>query len=83
MFYCRSDRKRQAEQSQAIKAKKRNEHIAARSDAKKNKKLGLKPKGDKDKAPARGKSGGYKGKNPDQGDKAGGDKGKGKKRPGF
>ena len=83
MVLCRSDRKRQAEQSQAIKAKKRNEHITARSDAKKNKKLGLKPKGDKDKAPGRGKSGGYKGKNPDQNEKAGGDKGKGKKRPGF
>ena len=73
----RGDRKRQAEQSQAIKAKKRNEHIAARSDAKKNKKLGLKPKGDKDKGASKGKSGGYKGKKPDQ------DKGKGKARPGF
>ncbi|KAG7561938.1 hypothetical protein FFLO_02578 [Filobasidium floriforme] len=71
-----SDRKRQAEQSQAIKAKKRNEHIAARSDAKKNKKLGLKPKGDKDKGAGKAKSG-YKGKKPDQ------DKGKGKPRPGF
>jgi hypothetical protein len=72
----RSERKRQADHSQAIKAKKRNENIANRSEAKKNKKLGLKPKGDKDKAGGKGKPG-YKGK------PAGKPDGKGKGKPGF
>lgn len=43
----RSDRKEELRNSQAVKAKKRNENISNRNEAKKNKKMGLKPKGDK------------------------------------
>ncbi|KAI5451640.1 hypothetical protein NCC49_001621 [Naganishia albida] len=42
-----SDRKEELRNSAAVKAKKRNENINSRNEAKKNKKLGLKPKGDK------------------------------------
>jgi len=59
------DRKKAAHASQAIKIKKRNENIASRSEARKNKKLGLKPKGDKDKSKRKDGAGGkkYQGKN--------------------
>jgi hypothetical protein len=53
----RSDRKEDLRNSAAVKAKKRNENINSRNEAKKNKKMGLKPKGDKDKKKGGGKGG--------------------------
>ncbi|KAJ9119082.1 hypothetical protein QFC22_003573 [Naganishia vaughanmartiniae] len=52
-----SDRKEEIQNSQAVKAKKRNENITSRIDARKNKKLGLKPKGDKEKKKGGGRPG--------------------------
>ncbi|KAJ9105981.1 hypothetical protein QFC19_003316 [Naganishia cerealis] len=52
-----SDRKEELQNSQAVKAKKRNENITSRIDARKNKKLGLKPKGDKEKKKGGGRPG--------------------------
>jgi hypothetical protein len=41
---CRAERKKTLEKSQAAAAKKRNDNIAARSEARKNKRLGIKVK---------------------------------------
>lgn len=66
----RVERKKTLAQAQATAIKKRNDNIASRNEARRNKKLGIKKKaGDK------GKGG--------VGGKKGGDRGKGKSRPGF
>ncbi|KAK8850345.1 hypothetical protein IAR55_004263 [Kwoniella newhampshirensis] len=65
-----SERKREIEKSNAIAIKKRNENIAKRVDAKRDKRLGIKDKGGSKKKARPGfegkkGKGGYKGKNKD------------------
>jgi hypothetical protein len=67
------ERKKQLEQGQAAKAKKRDDNIAKRVDARRNKRLGIKPKEDKN-TRDKGKTGGKTG---------GGGKGAKGGRPGF
>lgn len=56
-----SERKLEAQKAMDIKIKKRNDNIAARSDARKNKKMGLKPKGDKAAGAGKKKRPGFEG----------------------
>ncbi|TXT10769.1 hypothetical protein VHUM_02274 [Vanrija humicola] len=61
------ERKRTLEKAQAASIKKRNDNIAARADGKRNKRLGIKDKGDK-KAGGKSKKGrpGFEGKSKDK-----------------
>lgn len=88
----RADRKREIQATQSIAIKKRNDNIASKLQARKDKKMGIKKK-DAPKGAKKGTGKGYQGKNKDNdrdggggggGKSKGGDKGGAKKgRPGF
>jgi hypothetical protein len=84
----RADRKREIVATQSIAIKKRNDNIASKLQARKDKKMGVKKK-DAPKGAKKGTGKGYQGKNKDNDRDAGpakgkgGDKGGKKGRPGF
>lgn len=55
--WCRSERKKTIEKSSAASIKKRNDNIASRIDAKKNKKTGKDKSKDKGKGKGKGRPG--------------------------